>query len=344
MPRRSGVVGNWGDWRSIVAVELTLGHSPDPDDAFMWWPLGTAGLEGGPMGAPVLAPALDLGRFRFRPVAADIQALNERAIERGDLDITALSMHAYGLVRDRYVLTDCGSSFGDGYGPKLLARGGGSSGGDGAGLGLRWLLETLAGGGRVAVPGFETTGHLVLRLMLGAAGEEAANRPLGEGFVEMRFDEIVPALLRGEVDAGLVIHEAQVTFASEGLALVADLGAWWSGETGGLPLPLGANAVRADLDERFGEGATVEVSRLLSASVEHAVANRGSGLAYAERFAVAGGAGGVGLKAVDEFVGLYVNEMTRSMGDRGRRAVEELIRRGEAAGLIPASGVGVRVV
>ena len=180
--------------------------------------------------------------------------------------------------------------------------------------------------------------------MLGASGEEIANRPLGEGFVAMRFDEIVPALLRGEVDAGLVIHEAQVTYASEGLGLVVDLGAWWAEETGGLPLPLGANAVRADLDARFGDGTTVEVSRLLSASVEHAVANRGSGLEYAERFAVAGGAGGAGSKAVDEFVGMYVNELTRSMGERGRRAVVELIGRGEAAGLIPPSDAGVRVV
>ena len=133
-----------------MAIELSLGHSPDPDDAFMWWPLGTAGLEGGPAGAPVLDPALDLGGYRFRPVAADIQALNERAIERGDLDITAMSMHAYGLVRDRYVLTDCGASFGEGYGPKLVVRDGASGVRAGVWIGF-WRCLVVGGGSRCRV-------------------------------------------------------------------------------------------------------------------------------------------------------------------------------------------------
>lgn len=313
---------------------VRLGHSPDPDDAFMWWPLGTAGLEGGPAGAPVLEACIGTGRYAFRPIAADIQELNRRAIGVGDLEVSAMSMYAYGLVRDRYVLTDCGASFGDGYGPKVLV--GGAGGG-----GVGWLGDVLAGGGRVAVPGFETSAYLVLRMMLGDVGARAFE----EGrFVAMRFDGIVPAVLSGEVEAGLVIHEAQVTYAEEGLGLVVDLGAWWGEETGGLPMPLGANAVLRELDDRHGRGTVEEVALLLRGSVEHALAHRDAGLSYAERFATAGGAGGVGRALVDEFIGLYVNELTRSMGDRGRAGVEALLARAGEMGLMDAGGAGVEVV
>jgi 1,4-dihydroxy-6-naphthoate synthase len=324
------------------AIELTLGHSPDADDAFMWWPLGTAGLEGGPRDAPELPPAIDTGRYRFRPVAADIEALNARAVDRGDLDISAMSFAALARVADRYVATACGASFGEGYGPKVVRRAGGEAGGgsgDGEGGvegGVEAVRRIVEAGGAIAVPGELTTAYLTLRLMLA---------PLTPRAVVMRFDEIVPAVLAGVVDAGLVIHEAQVTYEGEGLELLADLGAWWAQETAsaaepaGLPMPLGANAVRRDLDDRFGAGTAAEVAQLLAQSVRHAMAHRDQGLDYAMRFAdpAAREAG----DAVDRFVGLYVNELTVEMGERGRRAVSELLSRGAAAGLAPTARVAV---
>lgn len=279
-------------------IELTLAHSPDPDDAFMWWPLGVPALG--------MAPAVDTGEFRFQPVAADIHELNVRAGERGDLDITALSMFALAHVSDRYELTPCGASMGEGYGPKVLTRDPRSA---------DWLRESAP---VIGVPGERTTAFLVLRLMLGGAFR----------FRAMHFREIIPALLRGEIDAGLVIHEAQVTYADSGLHLAADLGAWWKHETG-LPLPLGANAVRRDLDARFGAGTAGEVNRLLRASIEHALAHREEGLDYAMRFA-----GDAPRPLADRFIALYVNELTRDMGDVGRRAVTQLFERARAAGLL----------
>jgi 1,4-dihydroxy-6-naphthoate synthase len=300
----------------------------------MWWPLGTRGLTGGPADAPALDPAIDTAGFAFRPVAADIQALNRRAIDRGDLDITAMSMHAVGHVRDRYALTDCGASFGDGYGPKVLTAPGRAlpaAGVDHAGR-ATWVRGMLDRGARLAVPGLETSAYLVLRSMTGASGDRAA----AEGrFVPMRFDRIVPAVLAGEVDAGLVIHEAQVTYADEGLGLIVDLGAWWEADTAGLPLPLGANAVRRDIADRFGPGLLDTVAAVLRRSIEHALHHRADGLDYAASFVTPGGAGGVGADAVDRFVGLYVNDLTTSMGERGRAGVRELVRRGEAMGLVP---------
>ncbi len=318
---------------AAATVELTLGHSPDADDAFMWWPLGTRGLVGGPADAPEMDAAIGTGRYRFRPVAADIQELNERAVSVGDLDITAISMHALARVRDRYALTDCGASFGEGYGPKVLV-GGGSDLRD-----LGDLQRALDGGARVAVPGLETTAALVLRLMLG----ETAERAVAEGrLVPMRFDRVVPAALAGEAEAALVIHEAQVTYAEQGLRLLVDLGEWWAGDTGGLPLPLGGNAVRRDMDERFGAGTLAEVSSLLRASIDHALAERERSLLYASAFAPeelaavrgAGDAAGGVHPLLERFVGLYVTDLTVSMGEVGRRAVSELFGRAAAAGLI----------
>jgi len=324
---------------------LTIAHSPDPDDAFMWWPLGTRGLTGGPAHAPELDPAIDTEGFVFTPLAVDIQELNRRAIEIADVDVTAISMHAFGAVRDRYVLTDCGASFGDGYGPKVLTP-------PGAPLPhakakqpdrAEWLAGMLRDGATVAIPGFETSAYLVLRSMTGEAGAVAAER---DQFRPMRFDRIVPAILSGEADAGLVIHEAQVTYADQGLGLVIDLGQWWHDETAGLggpgesglPLPLGANAVKRDLITRFGPDAHATVSRVLRRSIRHALDHRDGGIDYAAAFATAGGDQPVARELVDRFVGLYVNDLTLSMGERGRRAVEELLRRGEAMRLIASSG------
>ncbi len=327
---------------SDETIELTIGHSPDPDDAFMWWPLGTAGLEGGPDDAPVLEPAFDTGRFRFRPVAADIEELNRRALGRCDLDITAMSMHAYAHARDQYMLTDCGASFGEGYGPKVLvtesvAHEAGLAGQE---LGPEWLRALLDSGGVIAVPGTKTSAFLVLNMLV---SEGEATKVLGpERYKAMRFDTVVPAILSGDVQAGLVIHEAQVTYADEGMAKVVDLGVWWAEQTGGLPLPLGANAIRSDLDARYGEGTREEVAGLLRKSIEHAAANREQGLDYAMRFATkearSGGDGPGGL--VDHFIELYVNELTMDFGERGERAIERLLQGGAALGLAPEAGDG----
>lgn len=331
---------------STDLIELTIGHSPDPDDAFMWWPLGTAGLEGGPDDAPVLEPSLETGRFRFKPVAADIEQLNRRALDTGDLDITAMSMHAYAHARGRYMLTDCGGSFGEGYGPKVLvtesvAHEAGLAGQE---LGPEWLRALLDGGGVVAVPGTKTSAFLVLNMLI--SGGDPARVLAPERYRAMRFDAVVPAILSGEVQAGLVIHEAQVTYAAEGMAKVVDLGVWWAEQTGGLPLPLGANAIRSDLDERYGEGTREEVARLLRASIEHAAANRREGLDYAMRFATeearTGGDGQGGL--VDHFIELYVNDLTLDFGPRGEEAIERLLKGGASLGLAPVPRAGRPVV
>ena len=328
------------------SIELTIGHSPDPDDAFMWWPLGTAGLEGGPSDAPVLDPAFDTGRFRFRPVAADIEELNRRALDTGDLDITAMSMHAYAHARDRYMLTDCGASFGEGYGPKVLVT---QSVADevaraGQELGPDWLRAMLENGGVIAVPGTRTSAFLVLNMLI--SGGDGSRVLAPERYRAMRFDTVVPAILSGEVQAGLVIHEAQVTYAEEGLAKVVDLGVWWAEQTGGLPLPLGANAIRSDLDERYGNGTREEVAELLRRSIEHAAANREQGLDYAMRFATeearSGGDGQGG--PVDHFIELYVHDLTMDFGERGDRAIERLLQGGAALGLAPEPTGGRRSV
>jgi len=189
-------------------IDLTIGHSPDPDDAFMWWPLGDAGKD--------IHPAIDTGRFRFHPVAEDIEKLNRRAIDTGDLDITACSMHAYAHIAGRYALTACGASMGDGYGPKVVAKDPHP---------IAWLGEP---GVRIAIPGRRTTAFLTLRLMVGRDVET----------VEAPFERIIELVASGEVDAGVVIHEAQLTYADQGLSLIADLGSWWTGEPG-LPSPEG---------------------------------------------------------------------------------------------------------
>lgn len=294
-------------------IELTLGHSPDPDDAFMWWPIA-------PLPGSGLTPSIDTGGFRFTPLAMDISELNGRAAAQGDLDITAISMFALAQVADRYMLTHCGASMGMGYGPKLLARGAGSARRadlpQTGPLGIGWLRPGM----KVAIPGERTTAYLVLRLMLG-------ERSQGIEFVPMPFDRIIPALLRGDVDAGLVIHEAQVTYQDSGLELIADLGAWWT-DTTRLPLPLGANAVRRDLDERFGKGTLTRLCGVLEASIRHALEHRERGLDYAMRFA-----GDTPRMLADRFISLYVNDLTLDMGVVGVSAVRELLGRATGAGL-----------
>jgi 1,4-dihydroxy-6-naphthoate synthase len=263
-------------------VQIRLGHSPDPDDAFMFW-----GLAAG---------AVDTQDFEFEHVLADIQSLNEWALE-GKLEVTALSLHAYPFVQDRYILLPHGASMGSGYGPVVVAR-------------EKMTQEDLAGV-EVAVPGRMTTAYLLLRLLLGDFG----NR-------EVPFDQIIDEVQSGKVDAGLLIHEGQLTYESLGLHKVVDLGEWWLLETG-LPLPLGVNAARRDL----GEDVLQRLSGVLEASIRAGLDNRAEALAYARRWSR-----GLSEDLTDRFVGMYVNELTCDYGDEGREAVRELLRRGEAAG------------
>ncbi len=285
---------------------LTLAHSPDPDDAFMWWPLGDAS-EG-------RAPAIDTGGFRFRPVSDDIEALNRRALEQGDLDCTAVSAHTYPHIKDRYAITSCGASFGDGYGPRVIARP------DRTRPGTDWLLEEDA---LTAVPGTRTTAFLTLRLLL---GEDFR-------YEVMPFEQIPKAVADGRVDAGLVIHEAQLTFSELDLELVADVGTWWTEQTG-LPLPLGLNVARRDLDARFGAGAARRLTAALERSIRHAMAHRSESLAHALPFAQPG----TDRDRADEFVRMYVNERTLDLGERGAEALRRLLGDGFRAGLCPDPG------
>ncbi len=304
------------------AIKLTLAHSPDADDAFMWWPI-TGKVDPG-TGRAVSLPAIRTGRLEFDAVPMDIQALNVRAMERGDLDITAISMHALSHVTDRYALTRCGASMGDGYGPKVVARPSSRSMDE-------WLhaVRTRGGGGacdgRVAVPGRQTTAFLVFSLLLGTTEFDA--RP-------MSFEHVVPAVVRGDADLGIVIHDGQITFAQDGLVQVVDLGAWWHGRTGGLPLPLGANAVRRDLDERLGRGVTASVTGLLHDSIVYAMEHWEESIEYAATFAP----GGATPEQIERFVRMYVNDLTADMGSRGESAVRRLLAEGAAAGFCPDAG------
>lgn len=268
---------------------LVLAHSPDSDDAFMFY-----GLR---------QNAVDTEGVSYRHELADIETLNRRALS-GELAITAVSFHAYAFLADRYVLLPHGASFGDGYGPCVIARE------------EEAAPRTLAdlGGLRVAIPGALTTAALALRIYA------PASIP-----VVTPFDEVGEAVKRGDVHAGVVIHEGQLTWKDEGFRLVADLGVVWKEETS-LPLPLGGNAVRKDL----GPELIARVSRALFRSIEYALLHREDALTDAMRFAR-----GLPREKADRFVGMYVNEWTRSYGTRGREAVRRLLARGHACGILP---------
>ncbi|MCL2701217.1 MAG: ABC transporter substrate-binding protein [Phycisphaerae bacterium] len=266
-------------------MNIRLAHSPDADDAFMFYALA--------------ANKIDAGPYRFEHVLADIQTLNDCAA-RGKYELTALSVHAYAYVRDAYALTRCGGSFGDGYGPILVAR---------EPMSAEQLADTT-----VAVPGPTTSAALALKLFCPTVRTRV-----------MPFDTILEAVRTGEASCGLIIHEGQVTYARQGLCLVANLGVWWRGRTG-LPLPLGVNTVRRDLP-------TADRARLadiLRQSIQYGLSHREEALSYAMRYAR-----DVDAAAADRFVGMYVNDTTLDMGDRGRRAIEEFLRQGHQAGDIP---------
>jgi len=264
-------------------VLIRLGHSPDPDDAFMFW-----GLASG---------EVDPRRFEFEHVLRDIQTLNEWALD-GKLEVTALSLAAYPLVQERYVLLPHGASMGSGYGPIVVA------GEEMATASLRDL--------EIAVPGTMTTAFLVLRMCLGDTFR----------YREVPFDRIIDEVASGRVPAGLLIHEGQLTYQAEGLKKVVDLGEWWLLETG-LPLPLGANVARRDL----GAGTLFELSDVLRDSIQAGLDNREEAMEHALRFGR-----GLDTELADRFVGMYVNELTCDYGEEGRQAVRELLGRAEALG------------
>ena len=265
--------------------KLSLAHSPDSDDAFMFY-----GLARG----HVAADGLEIVH-----VLKDIETLNREARE-GRHEITAISIHAYPHVADKYALMPCGGSIGDGYGPLLVAR--------------EPLDPALLDGLTVAVPGALTTAYLALKLFAPAA--KTVVRP---------FDAILDEVEAGRADVGLVIHEGQLTYAGQGLHRILDLGAWWKEETG-LPLPLGGNAVRRDL----GPALMARLTALVRETVVYSLAHREDALAYAMSFAR-----GMDPSIADRFVGMWVNDMTVDCGPRGRQAVQELLDRGHDAGVIP---------
>jgi 1,4-dihydroxy-6-naphthoate synthase len=271
-----------------VTRTIHVAHSPDSDDAFMFYALA----EG----------KLDTGVLRYEHELSDIESLNRRAL-KAELEVSAVSIHAYAHLHRVYALLASGSSMGDGYGPRLVAR-------TPAPADPRAALKGL----RVAIPGTLTTACLALRLYQPAITE-----------VVIPFDQIEDAVQRGEVDVGLLIHEGQLTYADDGLHLWEDLGAWWGRETG-LPLPLGGNVVRRDL----GPTVIAQVARDLRASIEYALAHRRPALEHAKQFNR-----GIGDERTDTFVGMYVNDWTVDYGPRGRLAVQTLLDRAFAAGLIP---------
>ena len=273
-------------------LTIRVGHSPDPDDAFMFYALAKEKIP--------------TGKYRFEHQLVDIETLNRRALA-AELELTAVSVHAYAYLSRLYVLCSCGASIGDRYGPMVVAR-------------QPWALEELAQK-TIAVPGTLTTAFLTLGLCLG--------KPFS--YLVVPFDEILDAVAAGQyggdpVDAGLVIHEGQLTYAQQGLSMLVDLGQWWFDQTG-LPLPLGANAIRRDL----GPERIRDVHRLLLQSIVYGLEHREEALQHALGFGR-----GLDRQLADRFVGMYVNHWTLDFGPAGRKAVAELLSRGHAAGLVPS--------
>jgi len=266
-------------------MKITIAHSPDSDDAFMFYGLASGGVA--------------TGDLEVAHVLSDIETLNHHA-RAGRHEVTAISFHAYPYVADKYALMPCGGSIGDGYGPLLVAR--------------EPIEPRAVAGKTVAVPGTLTSAYLALRLFAPGAATRV-----------VPFDRILEEVREGRAEVGLVIHEGQLTYGGEGLVKVADLGAWWKEETG-LPLPLGGNAVRRDL----GAELMARLTRLVRETVKHSLAHRPQALEYAMGFAR-----GMDPGVADRFVGMWVNDMTVEMGERGRRAVQAFLDRGFEAGIVP---------
>jgi 1,4-dihydroxy-6-naphthoate synthase len=270
---------------------IRVGHSPDPDDAFMFYALAN--------------DQLDTGDYEFTHELVDIETLNRRAFA-ADLELTAVSIHAYAYLHDKYVLCTCGASMGDGYGPMVVSK--------------KPMTTDELRGCRIAVPGKLTSAYLALRLYLQADFD----------CIEVPFDQIIPAVVAGEyegrpIDAGLIIHEGQLTYGDQHLKLIVDLGKWWKDQTG-LPLPLGANVVRKNL----GTETAREVQRLLKASIEYGLEHRANALQYAQKYGR-----DLNDEQADKFVGMYVNDWTIDFGPRGRDAVTQFLAEGHKAGVLP---------
>jgi 1,4-dihydroxy-6-naphthoate synthase len=271
-------------------LTFTLGHSPDPDDAFMFYGL-----------AKELIPTPG---FRFTHILQDIQTLNERAT-RGELDISAISIHAYAYVSDKYALLPSGASMGDGYGPMLVAK--------------QQFAKAEIAGKRIAVPGTMTSAFLALQLWLGKPAKEI-------DFLVVPFDQVFQAVRSGQAEVGLIIHEGQLTYRNEGLQVCEDLGIWWGRENEGLPLPLGGNVIH----KRFDPALRSEVSRILTASIQYSLDHRAEAVQHALQFAR-----DMGRDLADKFVGMYVNHWTLDYGERGRESIRRFLGRAFEHGLIP---------
>ena len=271
---------------------LTLGHSPDPDDAFMFYALAK-GL-------------IDTRGYEFEHILQDIQTLNERAT-RGELDITAISIHAYASVSGHYALLPSGASMGDGYGPMLVAK--------------EKLSREEIDAKKIAVPGEMTSAFLALQLWMGKSKDAI-------DYLVEPFDEIFHAVNTGQADVGLIIHEGQLTYENEGLVCCQDFGVWWGKENDGLPLPLGGNVIhkRIPAEERK------VISDLLSESIQYSLNHRPEAVAHALQYAR-----DMGVELADQFVGMYVNHWTLDYGDRGRESIRRFLGQAHESGLIPHS-------
>jgi len=283
---------------------LTLGHSPDPDDAFMFYAL-----------AKDLIP---MHGFRFQHILQDIQTLNERAT-RGELDITAVSIHAYAHVSDKYALLPGGASMGDGYGPMLVAR-------------QKFSRDEIRKR-KIAVPGTMTSAFLALQLWLGdqvgssRCDDRTAQRAVPPfDYIVVPFDRIFSAVKNGTADAGLIIHEGQLTYQNEGLVVCEDLGVWWGGQNGGLPLPLGGNVIH----KKFDPATRRKISGILTASIQYSLDHRAEAVQHALQYAR-----DMGRDLADKFVGMYVNHWTLDYGERGREAIRRFLGQAFERGLIP---------
>ncbi|WP_263409502.1 menaquinone biosynthesis family protein [Terriglobus tenax] len=267
--------------------EINIAHSPDSDDAFMFYGLATNKIR--------------VPGYKFTHTLTDIETLNRKAMDEAFYDVTAISFHAYPYLQDNYALMACGGSVGDGYGPMIVAP-------------KKMTLDEVKKL-KIAVPGTLTTAYLALKLF--APEVEAETIP---------FDEIIPRVAAGEFDAGLIIHEGQLTYGNNGLHKILDLGQWWREETDGLPLPLGGNAIRRSL----GAEVMKVTTQALRDSIQHALDNREAALQYAMQFAR-----DLDTNLANRFVGMYVNERTLNYGDDGRVAIKKLLDLGYERGIIP---------
>ncbi|MGC9036824.1 MAG: menaquinone biosynthesis family protein [Verrucomicrobiia bacterium] len=269
---------------------LTLGHSPDPDDAFMFY-----GMASG---------LVDCRGYSFEHILQDIQTLNEWAKE-GKLDISAISFHAYPFVADKYALLPCGASMGDGYGPIIVSK--------------RHLSKSEILNSKIAIPGELTSAFLALQLYLDRPSKDI-------NYVVVPFDQIFEAVLSGKVDAGLVIHEGQLTFDREGLVVCVDLGVWWKKENDGLPLPLGGNVIH----KRIPPDEQKIISNIIKESIQFSLANRKEAVEYALRFGR-----GLDIKLADKFIGMYVNDWTKDYGEKGRESIRRFLQKAAEKRFIP---------